>query len=340
MDRYRLPAAFTALTAVTAIGCLLCAALGAGEEPVRGKWLPISDPIMAELEADHKKVGYPGGAAGIAVDDASGAVFVVVCDQGMWRSSDHGATFARVDRNAIGGRCETGFALDADPAGKRLMCFMIYGSSALTLDGGETWTGSALSHLDFGATDWSDAAARTLIAVKHESGGEAVLSKDAGRSWSSLGKGFVAVGIFPSGVLMACRGHGIERSADAGASWSTVAAFKPAGLAMRLDAKGNGYWTSDAGVQVSGDAGQSWKVLGAPVRAYYGPYFGDKPGRLVVVGDQGLSESDDGAASWKVVAPLPPDFKVGFTGPTFAWDAAAGIFYASSMGKPALRFVR
>ncbi len=333
MDRHR-------PSALAALACLLGGCCAAGEEPVRGKWVAISDTIIAALEVEHKKPGYPGAAAGISLDHATGAVFVVICDQGMWRSADHGATFARVDRNAIGGRCETGFALDADPAGKRMMCYMIYGSSALTLDGGESWSGSTLSHLDFGATDWSDPAAKTMIAVKHESGGEGVLSKDAGHSWSSLGKGFVAVGMFPGGMLVASRGHGIERSADAGATWTPVAAFKPAGLAMRLDAKGNGYWTSDAGLQFSGDAGLTWKVLGSAVRAYYGPFFGDKPGRLAVVGEQGISESDDGAASWKVVAPLPPDFRVGFTGPNFAWDAAAGIFYASSMGKPALRFVR
>jgi hypothetical protein len=44
--------------------------------------------------------------------------------------------------------------------------------------------------------------------------------------------------------------------------------------------------------------------------------------------------------TWKKVAPLPPGFVVTFPGPTYAWDANKGIFYASSMGKPALRFIR
>jgi len=39
--------------------------------------------------------------------------------QGLWKSTDHGADIRRVDDKKIGGRCETGFALNFDPAGKR-----------------------------------------------------------------------------------------------------------------------------------------------------------------------------------------------------------------------------
>jgi hypothetical protein len=138
---------------------------------------------------------------------------------------------------------------------------------------------------------------------------------------------------------MAGRGGAIQRSEDAGATWTTVAAFKPAGLAMRVH-DGVGYWTTAEGVQVSRDAGRSWAVLGTPVKAFYGPYFGKTDAHLLVVGRDGLSETTDAGATWTVVAPLPSGFTVGFTGPNFAWDAQAGIFYASSMGKPALRYVR
>src|SRR4029434_2544111 len=91
------------------------------------EWLNISDSVTSQV-----KPGYAGPTAGIVVDRASGDVFLVVSDQGLWRSSDHGVTFARCDGQAIGGRCETGWALQADPAGRRLACFMIYGSSGLT----------------------------------------------------------------------------------------------------------------------------------------------------------------------------------------------------------------
>jgi len=318
---------------------LLLGVLAGSAEIEKGKWLPISDGTLAKLEADKIKIGYPGATAGITVDRASGDVFLVICDQGMWKSTDQGATFARIDKKAIGGRCETGFALDADPAGKRLMCFMIYGASALTVDGGTTWSASKLSHLDFGATDWSTAEATTMIAVKHESGDEAVLSKDAGKTWASLGKGFKQVGMFPGGVVMGGKADGIQRSDDSGMTWTKVAAFKPAGLAMRVH-DGVGYWTTAEGVQASRDAGRTWALLGAPVKAYYGPYFGTKAGHLVVIGKDGISETTDAGATWTVVAPLPAGFTVGFTGPNFAWDAQRGIFYASTMGKAAVKLVR
>ena len=101
------------------------------------EWVNISDAVTAPL-----KPGYGGPTAGVTVNPANGDVFMVVSDLGLWKSSDHGATFARVDDKNIGGRCETGWALNFDPAGQRLFCFMIYGSSAMTIDGGKTWAKS------------------------------------------------------------------------------------------------------------------------------------------------------------------------------------------------------
>ena len=59
-----------------------------------------------------------------------------VLGQGIWKSADQGKTFARADAGEIGGRCETSYALQFDPAGKRLACFMLDGKCAMTADGG------------------------------------------------------------------------------------------------------------------------------------------------------------------------------------------------------------
>src|SRR5262245_48261134 len=134
--------AFFALSAVASVA-------------IAADWTNISEPVTSQV-----KPGYAGPTAGIVADRSDGAVFMVVNDQGLWRSSDHGAKFERCDGGAIGGRCETGWALQADPAGKRLACFMIYGSSAMTTDGGKTWTKWKTTHLDFGAVDWADTGKR------------------------------------------------------------------------------------------------------------------------------------------------------------------------------------
>lgn len=319
--------------AALALFCLFFTYAHADE--ATAKWVPISDGLIEKITSSGKKVGYPGLTSGVTLDPASGEVYIVVCDNGIWKGS--GTAFERADGGKIGGRCETGFALDFDPAGKRLMCFMIYGPSALTFDGGKTWQTSKLSHLDFGAVDWSEPEAKKMLAIKHESGGELVYSEDAAKSWKSLGKGFKGVGIFDGGVMMGYKGEGILRSTD-GQNWTKVSDLKPAGLAMRTF-KGVGYWTSDAGVLVSKDKGATWSVLGSPVKAYYGPYFGKDEHQLVVVGRDGVHATSDSGTTWTSVAPLPPGFAVGFTGPNFSWDGNAGILYASSMGKPAYKFI-
>ena len=57
----------------------------------KGKWVPISANVLAKV-----KPGYPGKTAGVAVDPATGDVYMVIPDQGIWKSTDRGETFARV----------------------------------------------------------------------------------------------------------------------------------------------------------------------------------------------------------------------------------------------------
>jgi photosystem II stability/assembly factor-like uncharacterized protein len=296
-------------------------------------WTPISQRVTAEV-----KPGYPGKTAGVTVDPQSGDVLMVVPDQGIWKSTDQGQNFERVDDGKIGGRCETGFALSFDPAGKRLMCFMIYGSSAWTPDGGKTWTASKTSHLDFGAVDWA-AGGKCMLALRHESGGQLCCSTDAAATWTNLDKGFSALGIFGEKSFIASKGKGLLRSTDAGQTWSQVSDAEPVGRVMQVF-KGVGYWTTERGLLVSKDQGQTWAVQGTAVSAVFGPYWGSDADHMVVVGNQGFQETRDGGKTWLPAAPLPPGFGVGSVGPNYAWDAEADIFYASSMGKDTLQYRR
>lgn len=298
-------------------------------------WVNISDPITTQV-----KPGYAGPTAGVVADRASGAVFMVVNDQGLWRSTDHGATFQRCDDKAVGGRCETGWALQADPAGQRLAVFVVYGSSAMTTDGGKTWTKFALSHFDFGAVDWADSGKR-LLALRHEKNGILATSDDGGATWKDLESGFSGLGVLDRSTFVATKEKqpGIFRSTDAGATWAKVSDLKPsAGVPVVFE--GVAYWPAGKSLFVSRDKGATWSDLGTPVEATHGPIFGRDARHYVVIGKTGLSETTDGGKTWQNAAPLPTGFTTKHTGPNFAWDPKANIFYASGMMHPTFKYER
>jgi hypothetical protein len=331
----------------------LMAVLGASSavaEDDKGKWVAISESVTSKV-----KTQWPGLAAGIAVDPASGDVYMAISGAGVWKSKDHGATFEQVDAGNVGGRCETGASISVDPmGGGRLAFFQLDGKSAWTPDGGKTWRPSndKSRGFDFVAVDWTDPRARRMFGVRHESGEVGLLSEDSGATWKTLDKGFKSFGVFDFDTLVTSRGkgpedrgpgqklgNGIERSTDGGATWKKVSDLKPAGRVM-VHYKGSGYWLGENRLLVSRDKGATWSTLGGEVSGWFGPYFKDEK-HMVVVGKAGFHETKDGGETWKLVAPVP-DMK-DFHGPwypNYAWDAKADIFYASKMGMPAYRLRR
>jgi hypothetical protein len=316
----------------------LAAALVLAEESSGGAdWVNLSDAVVAKITEGGGKVGAFGPTAGVAVDSSTGGVFMVVNDLGLFKSSDKGKTFENVaDGKTVGGRGETAFALQADPAGKRLACFMVYGASAATSDGGKTWTVFKSTHFDFGAVDWTDA--KTMVALRHEHAGLLTATADGGATWKDLQTGFKGVGVFDAKTFVATKEKegGIFRSTDTGATWTKVSDHTPAGFVMQTY-KGVGYWTSDAGLLVSKDLGKTWQVQGAAMKGFEGPFFGKDESHIVVVNSGGFQETTDGGKTWKLAAPLPagwaPDRMT-----LCAWDAAANVFYISRMTKPTMKF--
>lgn len=163
-----------------------------------GQWIDISEKVIQSLTSEGRKIGYPGKAAGIAVDRITGDVFMIIPDQGIWLSSDQGNSFTRVDGGKIGGRCETGFSLNFDPLGKGLACFMLDGPSGYTLDGGKTWQSMQGNQRgwDSGSVQWSAEKTVNIFALRHECGGEIYTSTEMGKNWKLKGKAFASVGIF------------------------------------------------------------------------------------------------------------------------------------------------
>jgi photosystem II stability/assembly factor-like uncharacterized protein len=326
----------------------------APEAPVGSGWVSVSDTVVKQLQDAGKKIGYPGVTAGVGVDRVTGDVHMIVPDQGLWRSRRH-TTFTRIDHENISGRCETGYGINLDPAGKRMALFMLDGQSGMTLDNGQTWT-TFQQHgrgWDFGVVDWSRPSPQDILAIHHESGQELHRSADGGKSWQMLGKDFTAIGIFDAKAYVASKGNGILRSADGGVTWTKVSDITPTGRVLCLF-KGVGYWLTPEGLLISKDRGQTWEKQGSPLEAAWGPFFGKDEKQIAVVGrmgrEAGLWQTEDAGKTWKFTAPFPefgpntrPDWTPSkqwaagwFT--NFGWDWKAHVFYASRMGNPTFAF--
>lgn len=321
--------------------------LGA-EEKSDASWVDISSPIVQRLTDAGQKTAWPGETAGVAVDPVSGDVYMIVTGLGVWKSTDIGKTFSRVDGGKVGGRCETSFSLNVDNGGKRLACFMLDGKCAWTGDSGQTWNAftDAGRNWDYAAVDWSADPIKSIFAALHESGGQVMFSNDGGKTWNNLFKDAEfdksgGLGIFDAKTLVYTqKGKGIQRSTDGGQTWTRISDHEPIGRLVMVR-KGKACWLAKEGILVSADHGSTWSVQGNPVQASIGPYFdlgNDK--RVVVAGDKGIFRSDDGGESWNLVHRLPMSIeklpKAGwFT--NVAWDPVHDVFYVSHMGKPTYR---
>jgi photosystem II stability/assembly factor-like uncharacterized protein len=311
-------------------------------------WVNVSDKTVNDAEASGKKLPWPGGTAGVVCDPLNGDVYMVLAGGGLWKSSDHGQSFARVGAGAVGGRCETSFALNMDPAGGRLACFMLDGKCAITPDGGKTWQPMADlgRNWDYAAVDWSEKSVANILGERHEVGGEVYLSTDGGRNWKLLfkDKAFDRVGglgIFDAKTLVRTwPGHGIERSTDAGATWTKVSELQPNGRVAKVN-KQIAYWLCLDGLLASKDKGLTWEKLGEQCPGSIGPMFDcNNDEHLAIAGSEGIFVTKDRGRSWTRVAPLPAKFDVPKTGGWFTnigWDPTANLFYASRMGQPTFR---
>jgi hypothetical protein len=203
-----------------------------------------------------------------------------------------------------------GWAIDQDEANPdRMAVFSIDGLAGYTADG-TTWQSydNMGRNWDFGSVDWSDPDAKTALATQHEAGGNVYLTTD-GKTWSLLNVKVVAsggvgydviamVGVLDASTLIYCKGDGIHRSTDVGATWSQVSAVN---VRSRTSVKYKGvvYLGGMGGLLVSSDNGATWEAQGRPIEIQQGPFFGgDDENTMVIVNPSGFYQTTDGAATW------------------------------------------
>jgi len=120
----------------------------------------------------------------------NGNVTVKVVRLGLWRSSDKGKTWQRIDNDKISGRDETGWATSADQnTPTKMVSFSLDGLAGRTADGVNWQSFTSLGrNWDFGSVDWAARVPKTIIAAKHETNppGEICVTTDGGLTWERL----------------------------------------------------------------------------------------------------------------------------------------------------------
>ena len=296
--------------------------------------------MTTDLRAKEKP-GF-GGLCGVVVDHTTGHLYVNVSDRGTFKSTDRGATWERLGTDAFKGRTETPGCFQLDPTGKtkRLLLPTVYGGPIRvgTADKGDWRTlANNSTHVDWCAADWSNPDLKFLLALKHESGGLLLRSRDGGKTFTEAGKGHGPAWVFDAdtAVVALMKGKdrpkgGLVRTTDGGTTFRPVGEYAPTALPRWH--VGALYWLADGQLIKSADRGETWTKVGAVKDGRYGPVSGKDEKHLFVLTGAGVVESTDGGATWADPVPVPKELK-GVTPLTWLdYDPVGDVVYVMKMG--------
>jgi hypothetical protein len=271
-----------------------------------------------------EKTGF-GGLCGVVVDHQTGEVFVNLSDRGTFHSTDRGQTWKRVSETQPKGRTETPGCWSLDPTGKtsRMVTALVYGSPiSVSDDRAATWKAmdAKSGHVDWCAVDWTDPELRFVLALKHEAGGLLLASRDGGKSFTDVGKGYGTGWVFDNKTAVVAQAKSKEqpvphlmRTIDGGVTFESCGQFNPVGTnsAQALPKWHDGalYWLVDGGLISTTDKGKTWSKVGEIKEAQYGPVFGRNAKHLFVLTKAGPVESTDGGATWSPPVAPPKEMK-------------------------------
>jgi photosystem II stability/assembly factor-like uncharacterized protein len=238
----------------------------------------------------------PGAiAAPVVANAASRTIYLGAISGPLLKSTDDGASFARVESWPDVGS----ISIAMDPRDSNV----VYAGQFKTTDGGETWIDMGVP---LGLCTVIDPANSNVL---YSSFSGVAKSVDGGLTWEDASAGLGSALIFsmsidpfhPEVLLAASNGEGIFRSTDAGATWSPIDAVGTTVWTILFDPHDEGVvWAgSDGdGVYKSIDGGSTFARVGSPEVGVV-ISLAKSGGRLFAgTGTYGVSVSDDGGATW------------------------------------------
>ncbi len=311
--------------------------------PATAQW----QPVTAEL-VQQEKPGY-GKVCGVAVERKTGDVYLDLSDRGIYRSADLGKSWQRVGKE-IKGRTEWPGCLMLDPVGgsKKMVVALVYGGPiAVSPDAAANWTflDKKSMHIDWCAVDWTDPDMKLIFALKHESGDLLIVSRDGGKSFDEVGKGYGPAWVFERKTAVVAEAKSkanpkprLLRTTDAGKTFEPGPEYTARALP-----RWHGdtlYWVVDGALIATTDSGKTWKKLSDLKDGRYGPIFGKDGKHLLVLTGAGIVESTDGGVSWSRAIAVPKEMGAVSALSWMDYDAVHDVLYVMKMGSELYRLER
>jgi photosystem II stability/assembly factor-like uncharacterized protein len=143
------------------------------------------------------------------------------------------------------------------------------------------------------------------------------------------------IGALDTSTLIYSKDEGIQRSTDAGATWTKVSSANPQ-TRIPVLFRGAHYLGTTNGLLVSKDLGATWRQQGAAVSIWQGPFFGRDEKEILVVGKEGVFVTGNAGETWRRATGLKPKERGFLFTPhwfgSYAWDPINNILYGSAMG--------
>jgi RNA polymerase sigma factor (sigma-70 family) len=322
------------------------------EQPAVAKDQPRRDPgwqpMVAELAKD-------GGLCGIVVDHNTGCVWINVIDKGVYCSPAGAKDFQRVKGYHLSGTNETpgGWLLDPTGKSKRAVTALVHGCQcSVSPDHLATWVcmSEQAKHVNWCAVDWTDPDLKFVLALKHDAGGLLLGSRDGGKTFREVGKGYATGWVFDGQTAVVAQAKTkdrprptLMRTTDGGKTFKPCGLHTPVGTgsgqALPKWHDGVLYWLVEGGLIATTDKGKTWKLL-SDLDGQYGPVFGKDAKHLFVLTKAGILESTDGGVSW--TRPISPPRALNGISPLtwIEYDPPRDLLYLMKRGSDLYKLAR